>query len=98
MRSSRGDPTWVPASEIRGEGLFFEFNEDAVRSWCEKVKDTDQEFFEALFGELVGKPRGDLLAGLDRHLSRLGVDQILRRFHAAEALGKGLRVAVLAAR
>lgn len=44
---SRGQPTWVPASDIRGEGLFFHFNEATVRSWCERVKDHDGVFFEA---------------------------------------------------
>ncbi len=26
-------PTWVPANEIHGEGIFIRFNEDAVRAW-----------------------------------------------------------------
>ena len=29
MRLSRRDPTWVPASETRGEGIFFQFSEKA---------------------------------------------------------------------
>ncbi|MBA4190904.1 MAG: hypothetical protein C0467_23190 [Planctomycetaceae bacterium] len=37
-RLSRKDPTWVPASEIRGEGLFFQFKEALIRKWCAKAK------------------------------------------------------------
>lgn len=29
----RSQPTWVPASEIRGEGIFLEFKEDAIAAW-----------------------------------------------------------------
>ena len=46
-RISRTDPTWVPASDIRGEGLFFHFKEELLQKWCEKAKDHDGEFFEA---------------------------------------------------
>jgi hypothetical protein len=30
---SRKPPTWVPAAEVRGEGIFIEFREDAVNAW-----------------------------------------------------------------
>ena len=30
---SRKIPTWVPASEIRGEGIFFQFAEKALKKW-----------------------------------------------------------------
>jgi len=30
---SRKRPAWVPAAEVRGEGIFIEFREDAVRNW-----------------------------------------------------------------
>src|SRR5205085_1751218 len=30
---SRKPATWVPAAEVRGEGIFIEFREDAVRAW-----------------------------------------------------------------
>lgn len=48
-RLSRKPPTWVPASEIRGEGLFLHFKEDLVEKWCAKAKSKEQEgvFFEA---------------------------------------------------
>jgi hypothetical protein len=29
----RGKPTWVPAFEVHGEGIFLRFNETAVRAW-----------------------------------------------------------------
>ncbi len=31
---SRKNPTWVPAGEVRGEGIFLEFDEAAIQSWC----------------------------------------------------------------
>ncbi len=30
---SRKRPAWVPAAEVRGEGIFIEFREDAIRNW-----------------------------------------------------------------
>jgi hypothetical protein len=30
---SRAKPTWVPASEVHGEGIFIRFKEDEVRRW-----------------------------------------------------------------
>lgn len=30
---SRAKPTWVPASEVHGEGIFIRFKEDEVRKW-----------------------------------------------------------------
>jgi hypothetical protein len=46
-RISRTQPTWVPASEIRGEGVFFQFKEALIRKWCEKVKNHNDVFMEA---------------------------------------------------
>lgn len=46
-RISRTQPTWVPASEIRGEGLFFQFKETLIGKWCEKVKNHNGTFLEA---------------------------------------------------
>ncbi|MEI8166596.1 MAG: DUF1998 domain-containing protein, partial [Chloroflexales bacterium] len=31
---SRRNPTWVPAVEVRGEGVFLEFDEAAIQAWC----------------------------------------------------------------
>lgn len=30
---SRNEPKWVPATEVRGEGLFLQFSEEAVSKW-----------------------------------------------------------------
>lgn len=30
---SRQDPTWVPATEVRGEGIFIQFNEQQIEHW-----------------------------------------------------------------
>ena len=46
-RLSRKQPTWVPASEIRGEDLFFQFQEEVIQSWCNKAKAYDEVFLEA---------------------------------------------------
>jgi hypothetical protein len=46
-RISRTEPTWVPASEIRGEGLLFQFKEDLIRKWCDKVNNHNGVFLEA---------------------------------------------------
>jgi hypothetical protein len=46
-RLSRTQPTWVPASEIRGEGLFFQFKEDLIQKWAKKAKTLDGVFLEA---------------------------------------------------
>lgn len=34
----RHDPTWVPANDMRGEGIFIRLREDAVRAWEERVE------------------------------------------------------------
>jgi hypothetical protein len=46
-RISRTQPTWIPASEIRGEGLFFQFKEALICQWCDKVKKDNGIFLEA---------------------------------------------------
>lgn len=47
VRLSRTQPTWVPSSEIRGEGLFFHFKEDMIQKWVKKAKSLDAVFMEA---------------------------------------------------
>ena len=37
---SRRDPDWVPAAEVRGEGIFLRLDEDTVRAWERRAKDT----------------------------------------------------------
>lgn len=46
-RLSRTQPTWVPASETRGEGLFFHFKEDVIQKWVKNAKNLDGVFMEA---------------------------------------------------
>ena len=44
---SRTQPTWVPASEIRGEGLFFHFKEEVIQKWVDEAKNLGDVFMEA---------------------------------------------------
>ncbi len=44
MVISRKAPAWIPASEIRGEGIFFQFSEVAVREWVTRNAAFEQEF------------------------------------------------------
>ena len=46
---SRQSPTWLPASEVRGEGIFLRLKEDALQAWEQKpeVQKLEQEFFFA---------------------------------------------------
>lgn len=45
---SRKRPTWVPAAEVRGEGIFIEFREEAIRNW---ISGTDQRHHDRTFME-----------------------------------------------
>ena len=47
MRLSRGIPPWVPANEIRGEGIFFQFTESQISDWVLRDNGLDSEFFRA---------------------------------------------------
>lgn len=47
VRLARKDPTWLPASETRGEGIFFQFAEARVQAWVEKNKAYEREFLAA---------------------------------------------------
>lgn len=46
---SRRAPLWVPATEVRGEGIFLEFNADVLDEWAQKaaVRLRGQQFLEA---------------------------------------------------
>jgi hypothetical protein len=44
---SRSAPKWVPTTEVRGEGIFLQFSEDAIEAWVKKAKEREGEFFEA---------------------------------------------------
>ena len=43
----RKAPKWVPTSEIRGEGVFLQFSEQAIEAWVKKTREREGEFFEA---------------------------------------------------
>lgn len=45
----RKSPTWLPASEVRGEGIFIRFNEEELQAWEAKpeVKSLEAEFYQA---------------------------------------------------
>jgi hypothetical protein len=46
---SRKPPTWAPAVEVRGEGIFLQFAEPAIQSWLQRpaVQKFAQEVFRA---------------------------------------------------
>jgi hypothetical protein len=46
---SRQSPTWLPASEVRGEGIFLRFKESALQAWEQQpaVRQLEREFFAA---------------------------------------------------
>lgn len=44
---SRTEPKWVPASEVNGEGIFFEFSEDTIASWESGLASHEALFYEA---------------------------------------------------
>jgi hypothetical protein len=43
-RISRKDPTWLPACETRGEGIFFQFSEMLVQEWVTRNNAYEREF------------------------------------------------------
>jgi hypothetical protein len=46
---SRKEPAWVPTADVRGEGIFIQFNEDAIQSWGRSAKAAERNlaFFRA---------------------------------------------------
>ncbi len=46
---SRTPPSWVPANEVRGEGIFIEFDESRIEEWAQRntVHERELGFFEA---------------------------------------------------
>lgn len=44
---SRTSPRWVPTSEVRGEGIFLQFSEDAIELWLKRVQELNQHFHRA---------------------------------------------------
>jgi hypothetical protein len=41
---SRKDPTWLPACETRGEGIFFQFSESMILDWANRNHAYEREF------------------------------------------------------
>ena len=44
---SRGPPSWVPVSEVRGEGLFLQFREETLQAWVKSAAAHDAELLAA---------------------------------------------------
>jgi len=46
---SRSNVNWLPAVEVRGEGIFIQFNEDKIQNWLNmpSVREQEQSFFNA---------------------------------------------------
>jgi hypothetical protein len=46
---SRRAPLWVPATEVRGEGIFLQFDTDKIRAWADTspMRLREQQFLEA---------------------------------------------------
>ena len=46
---TRMPPTWVPANEVRGEGIFIQFSEERIAQWASQssVQDAGREFLDA---------------------------------------------------
>ncbi len=46
---ARRPPRWVPASEVRGEGIFIRFDERVIAAWCgtEAARQREKEFMAA---------------------------------------------------
>ena len=49
VRISQETPTWFPAVEVHGEGVFIQFREDAIETWLNKneIKELDISFLNA---------------------------------------------------
>jgi Domain of unknown function (DUF1998) len=43
----RGKSEWVPAAEVRGEGLFLHLSEDAIADWLKRTGALDTQFIKA---------------------------------------------------
>lgn len=44
---TRQAPTWLPAAEVRGEGIFLQFNEERIQSWLRTVNRRANDFHQA---------------------------------------------------
>lgn len=44
---ARGKPTWIPATEVRGEGIFIQFREQRIAAWCAENANLEEKFRRA---------------------------------------------------
>lgn len=63
-----GDENWLPAIQVQGEGIFFEFNKDALEEWAEhpsilnRVKNLQDAYKKSKFGAAsIGDLRPEFL-------------------------------------
>ena len=64
---SRKKPLWVPASETRGEGIFFQFAESALAEWTRRTTLHDETFRTAHARWRASKGLPDLMKGYPGH-------------------------------
>lgn len=69
-RISRKEPTWIPACETRGEGIFFQFNESLIQDWVKRNHAFEREFEVAHQAWRAGK-------GLDPNKGYPGIRYVL---------------------
>ena len=62
---SRRDPSWVPAAEVRGEGIFLHFRDDRLNKWLddEAIQAREREFYGAHRGWRKARNIPDVDAG-----------------------------------
>jgi hypothetical protein len=69
---ARDTPTWVPASEVRGEGIFLRIHEDLITTWQQRVEDTDadrvhraayREFRRNRYSDRIARDDPDIMRG-----------------------------------
>ncbi len=63
-----GDESWLPAIQVQGEGIFFEFNKDALEQWAcqpsviDRLKNLQDAFKQSRFGvNTVGELRPEFV-------------------------------------
>ena len=64
---SRKKPLWVPASETRGEGIFFQFAESALTAWTKRTAQHDKAFRAAHARWRASKGLPDPMKGYPGH-------------------------------
>jgi len=47
VKLARNPPRFVPASEVRGEGIFLRFRQDTLTQWCGEEVDSAKRFLQA---------------------------------------------------